>query len=205
MKQLIALGGGGFSMEPKNPLLDDYLLKQADVSSPKICFLPTASGDSATYIERFYEAFRQKSCQPSYVNLLLLWKHWGIDTFLKEAYENGTILAGLSAGSICWFENGITDSYGEGLEPVKGLGFLPGSHAPHYDGERERRPMFQQLIRTKKIPGGIAADDGVGLHYRDGTLHTIVRSRPNVYAYAVRFIDGRLSEQQLEAIDLNEL
>lgn len=205
MKQLIALGGGGFSMEPKNPLLDDYLLKQADVSSPKICFLPTASGDSATYIERFYEAFRQKSCQRRTVNLLLLWKHWGIDTFLKEAYENGTILAGLSAGSICWFENGITDSYGEGLEPVKGLGFLPGSHAPHYDGERERRPMFQQLIRTKKIPGGIAADDGVGLHYRDGTLHTIVRSRPNVYAYAVRFIDGRLSEQQLEAIDLNEL
>ncbi|MBG9784948.1 peptidase E [Shouchella lehensis] len=233
MKQLIALGGGGFSMEPENPLLDDYLLKQADASSPKVCFLPTASGDSATYIERFYHAFRKKSCTPSHlslfkpptrdlrsfilekdivyvgggntVNLLLLWKHWGIDIYLKEAYENGTILAGLSAGSICWFEYGITDSYGEGLEPVKGLGFLPGSHAPHYDGEHERRPLFHQFIRTKKIEGGIAADDGVGLHYRDGTLHTIVRSRPNVHAYDVRLIDGKLSEQPLEAIDLNEL
>ncbi|MFS0788166.1 peptidase E [Shouchella sp. 1P09AA] len=227
MRQIIALGGGGFSMEPDHPFLDDYILQQANMANPKICFLPTASGDSAGYIERFYNAFESKPCTTSHlslfkpptrdlrsfilekdvvyvgggntVNMLLLWKHWGLDKILKEAYEQGTILTGLSAGSICWFEEGITDSYGAGLEPINGLGFLSGSHAPHYDGEHERRPTFHRLINEKRIKHGIAADDGVGLHYQNGSLTTIIKSRKDAHAYSVQINHGDIEEKQLES------
>ncbi len=139
MKQIIALGGGGFSMEPENSLLDKYILQQSMKKNPKICFLATASGDSENYISRFYHFFEKQDCQPSHLslfnpstrniesflldkdiiyvgggntkNLLVLWKEWGLDTILKKAWEQGIILAGISAGSICWFEEGVTDSY----------------------------------------------------------------------------------------------
>ncbi|MFB4213268.1 Type 1 glutamine amidotransferase-like domain-containing protein [Shouchella sp. JSM 1781072] len=233
MKQIIALGGGGFSMEPEHPFLDDYILQQADTPNPKICFLPTASGDSAGYIERFYNAFESKPCTSSHlslfkpptrdlrsfilekdvvyvgggntVNMLLLWKHWGLDKILEEAYEQGTILTGLSAGSICWFEEGITDSYGAGLEPISGLGLLSGSHAPHYDGEHERRPTFQRLISETRIQAGIAADDGVGLHYKNGSLAAIIKSRKNAHAHRVEVVHGAVKETRLKSIYLGDV
>jgi len=213
MKQIIALGGGGFSMEPENPLLDQYILKQAKKITPKICFLATASGDSENYISRFYQFFEKQDCQPSHLslfnpptrdlerfllekdiiyvgggntkNLLVLWQEWGIDTIIRKAWEQGIVLAGISAGSICWFEEGVTDSYGDGLEPLKCLGLLKGSNCPHYDGESERRPAYQQLIATKRITPGIATDDGVALHFIDQELSHIVSSRPNAKAYKV--------------------
>jgi len=213
MKQIIALGGGGFSMEPENPFLDQYILKQAKKITPKICFLATASGDSENYISRFYQFFEKQDCQPSHLslfnpptrdlerfllekdiiyvgggntkNLLVLWQEWGIDTIIRKAWEQGIVLAGISAGSICWFEEGVTDSYGDGLEPLKCLGLLKGSNCPHYDGESERRPAYQQLIATKRITPGIATDDGVALHFIDQELSHIVSSRPNAKAYKV--------------------
>lgn len=134
MRQIIALGGGGFSMEPDNPLLDLYILKQAKKAKPKICFIPTASGDSDNYISRYYNFFNQQDCKPSHLslfepltrelescilekdivyvgggntkNLLALWKEWGLDAILRKAWDEGVILAGLGAGSICWFEEG---------------------------------------------------------------------------------------------------
>ena len=215
MKQIIALGGGGFSMEPENPLLDQYILKQAKRSTPKICFLATASGDSENYISRFYQFFEKQDCQPSHLslfnpptrdlesfllekdiiyvgggntkNLLILWQEWGVDTIVRKAWEQGIVLAGISAGSICWFEEGVTDSYGDGLEPLKCLGLLKGSNCPHYDGESERRPAYQQLIATKRITPGIATDDGVALHFIDQELSHIVSSRPNAKAYKVDY------------------
>jgi len=215
MKQIIALGGGGFSMEPENPLLDQYILKQAKRSTPKICFLATASGDSENYISRFYQFFEKQDCQPSHLslfnpptrdlesfllekdiiyvgggntkNLLILWQEWGVDTIVRKAWEQGIVLAGISAGSICWFEEGVTDSYGDGLEPLKCLGLLKGSNCPHYDGESKRRPAYQQLIATKGITPGIATDDGVALHFIDQELSHIVSSRPNAKAYKVEY------------------
>lgn len=213
MKQIIALGGGGFSMEPENPLLDQYILKQAKRATPKICFLATASGDSENYISRFYQFFEKQDCQPSHLslfnpptrdlesfllekdiiyvgggntkNLLILWQEWGVDKIVRKAWEQGIVLAGISAGSICWFEEGVTDSYGDGLEPLKCLGLLKGSNCPHYDGESERRPAYQQLIATNQITPGIATDDGVALHFIDQELSHIVSSRPNAKAYKV--------------------
>lgn len=213
MRQIIALGGGGFSMEPENLLLDRYILKQCKKKKPKICFIGTASGDAEEYIEQFYKSFRLESCEPTHLslfkphtrnikefimkqdiiyvgggntkNLMVLWREWELDVAIRQAYDQGTILAGLSAGSLCWFEEGVTDSYGSGLEPISCMGILRGSHCPHYDGEEARRPAYQALIREGIIVSGYAADDGVGLHFIDEELHSIVSSRPNAHGYRV--------------------
>lgn len=225
MRQIIALGGGGFSMEPDNPLLDLYILKQAKKAQPKICLIPTASGDSDSYISRYYNFFDQQSCKPSHLslfkpptrdiesyilekdiiyvgggntkNLLALWKEWGLDGILRKAWDQGIVLAGLSAGSICWFEDGVTDSYGDGLEPLKCLGFLSGSNCPHYDGETERRPAYHKLIESKRIKPGVATDDGVAIHYKEHEISRIVSSRPDAKAYSVS-LEKKIIETELQ-------
>ncbi|MGE7770131.1 Type 1 glutamine amidotransferase-like domain-containing protein [Viridibacillus arvi] len=224
MKQIIALGGGGFSMEPENPLLDSYILTQSKEINPKICFTPTASGDADNYIARFYDFFKTQNCKPTHLslfnpptrdleefilekdiiyvgggntkNLLILWREWGLDKILKKAWEKGIVLAGISAGALCWFEEGITDSYGDGLEPIQCLGFLNGSHCPHYDGEKDRRPSYHQLIETQRIKTGVAVDDGVAIHYIDDEIAKIVSSRPKAKAYQV-FLENKVVEKQL--------
>jgi len=225
MKQIIALGGGGFSMEPENPLLDSYILNQLGKTNPKICFIPTASGDSDSYISRYYNFFEQQNCRPSHLslfkpptrdlesfvldkeiiyvgggntkNLLVLWKEWGLDIIIRKAWEEGILLAGISAGSICWFEEGVTDSYGDGLESIKCLGLLKGSNCPHYDGEVDRRPSYHELIASRKIQGGIATDDGVAIHYIGQEIKKIVSSRVSSKAYRVSY-DDKLVETELE-------
>ena len=225
MRQIIALGGGGFSMEPDNPLLDLYILKQVKKTKPEICFIPTASGDSDDYISRYYKFFNQQNCNPSHLslfapptrdlegfilekdivyvgggntkNLLALWKEWGLDDILKKAWNQGVILAGLSAGAICWFEEGVTDSFGDGLEPIKCLGFLNGSSCPHYDGDLARRPAFHKLIESKKIQSGIGIDDGAAIHYKEGEIFKIVSSRPSAKAYRVSY-EKKIIETELQ-------
>ncbi|WP_422462385.1 MULTISPECIES: Type 1 glutamine amidotransferase-like domain-containing protein [unclassified Endozoicomonas] len=222
-QQIIALGGGGFSME-SSPVLDDYILRQGG-NNPRICFLGTASGDSESYITRFYQRFAQRECQPCHlelfrrdgrdieaflcsqdviyvgggntVNMLAIWQLHGVDQALKKALNSGTVLCGLSAGSICWFETGVTDSFGGDLQPYPCLGFLPGSHCPHYDGEKNRRPAYQELIKHGRLSPGIAADDGVGLHYINGELSRVVSSRPGAAAYRVEMEAGQLVETRL--------
>ena len=222
MKQIIALGGGGFSMEPDNPLLDLYILEQSPKETPKICFIPTASGDADGYIARFYDFFEQQNCEPTHLslfkpptqeleefvlsqdivyvgggntkNLLALWREWGLDRIIEKAWNQGVVLAGISAGSICWFEQGVTDSYGDELHPLACLGFLPGSNCPHYDGETHRRPTFQRLLKEGQIKPGLAADDGVALHFIEQDLHSVVSSRPDAKAYRV----GEGYEHELE-------
>jgi peptidase E len=130
-------------------------------------------------------------------NLLALWKEWGLDTILRKAWNQGILLAGISAGSICWFEEGVTDSYGEGLEPLNCLGFLKGSNCPHYDGEAARRPTYHKLIGDKKIQSGIAADDGVAIHYIEQEIHNIVSSRPTSKAYRLSY-ENKVIEAELQ-------
>lgn len=212
-------------MEPENPLLDLYVLLQSGKSNPSICFLPTASGDAENYIARFYDAFNQHNCNPSHLslfkpptrdledfilskdiiyvgggntkNLLILWKEWGLDQILKKAWDQGIVLAGISAGSICWFEEGVTDSYGDKLEPIKALGFLKGSNCPHYDAEAERRPAYHKMIETGMIQSGIAADDGVAVHFIEQEITRIVSSRPNAKAYQVS-LENTVVERELQ-------
>jgi dipeptidase E len=227
MKQIIAMGGGGFSMEPENKKLDLYILAQTKAEKPNICFIPTASGDAEGYIERFYKAFETENCVPAHLslfsppqnleefvkkqdvfyvgggntkNLLALWREWGLDQLLKNAYEEGKVLAGLSAGSLCWFEEGVTDSFGP-LRGLQCLGFLSGSHCPHYDGEDERRPAYHRLIMEGLKPG-FAADDGAALHFINGKLHRAVSSREQAKAYYVELKNEKIIESVLDLLFL---
>ena len=227
---IVAMGGGGFSMEPDNPLLDDYTLDLARTARgrerPRVCFLATASGDTPGYIADFYAALARRS-EASHLslfvrtvddierhlldqdviyvgggnteNMLAVWRVHGVDRALRAAWESGVVLTGLSAGSLCWFETGTTDSYGAGLAPLSsGLGFLPGSHAPHYDGESTRRPHYQKLIAEGVLPAGYAADDGVALVFRGTQLDEVVASRPGARAYRIeRGLDGKAIETEL--------
>lgn len=126
-------------------------------------------------------------------NLLVLWKEWGLDHILKKAWENGIILAGLSAGAICWFEEGVTDSAGP-LTGLKSLGFLQGSFCPHYDGEKDRRPTYHHMISEKALSSGYAADDGAALHFIDDHFFQAVSSRSDANAYQVVLHENEISE-----------
>ena len=210
---VVAMGGGGFSMEPSNPLLDNYVLSLTGVARPRICFVATASGDAAEYIERFYAAFAPKRCAVSHLplfrrsgesprahllaqdviyvgggntaNLLAVWRVHGVDKAMLEAHAAGVVLAGVSAGMICWFEESLTDSYGP-VAPLKdGLGLLRGSACPHYDGEADRRPAYRRLVGSGALAPGVAADDGAALVYRNGAFSEAVSSRPGAGAWRV--------------------
>jgi peptidase E len=117
-------------------------------------------------------------------NAIAVWRAHGFDTILREAWDRGVLLAGWSAGMICWFEHGVTDSFGPELAPMECLGFLPGSACPHYGGEERRRPVFTQLV-AEGLPAGIAADDDVGLVYAGTELREIVTSHAGATAYRV--------------------
>jgi peptidase E len=232
---IVAMGGGGFSMEPDNPLLDAYVLDLArgaasragrDGARPGVCFLPTASGDAEAYIAEFHRTFdgvaeashlllfnRTETEIAGFIgaqdaiyvgggnteNMLAIWRIHGVDLALRAAWERGTVMAGLSAGSLCWFESGTTDSYGPQLAILSGgLAFLAGSHCPHYDGEPGRRPLYQRLIGEGRLPAGYAADDGAALVFRGTDLAECISSRPSAGCYRVeRRLDGRAAETPL--------
>jgi dipeptidase E len=227
-RHIVAMGGGGFSMEPENPLLDDFVVELARARSglerPRVCFIPTASGDAPMYVRNFYDAFAGKaeaSWLPLFTrdrrdlrafllaqdavyvgggnteNMLAIWRVHGVDAILREAWEAGVVMAGLSAGALCWFEAGSTDSLGPDLTPFDdGLGFLQGSHCPHYDGEALRRPSYQRLV-AEGLPAGVAADDGAALHFVGRDLTEVVTSRPEAGAYRVELVAGNVVETRL--------
>jgi dipeptidase E len=223
-RQIVAFGGGGFSQESGNPLLDDYVLEQTGKKRPKVCFLATASGDSDDYVVRFYKEFgarteashlglfkRRRGIADvrehllaqdliyvgggSLVSLLGVWHGHGIDAILRDAWRKGIVLCGLSAGALCWFDQALTAYYGP-PERLRGLGMLPWSFTAHYDSEPERRDEFQRGIAAGMRPG-FAADDGAALHFVGTELHKVVSSRPNAHGYAVSREGSRVIEQQL--------
>ena len=228
-KQIICIGGGGFSTK-ENPLMETYILGQSGKKKPKVCFVGTASGDPEWYKRMFYSSFKKLDCVPSdlslfkppvgslekyvlgkdvmYVgggntrNLLALWKLWGLDKIMKKALDNGIVLCGASAGSICWFEEGVTDSWTKPLMPLKCLGFLKGSNCPHYDSEKNRRPSYQRMLAQKKIKGGYAAEDGVAIHFINGAIARFVSSRPQSKAYKVGLQKGKVVEKVIEPNNL---
>ena len=183
------MGGGGFSMEPENPLLDAYVLSHARTRRPRVCFLGTAGGDAPTYAASFFRAFarhhdavpvdlplfdRQVRDLRSFLlaqdvvyvgggntaNLLAVWHVHGLPAILREALDGGAVLCGISAGMNCWFQASTTDSFG---------------------------PLFRRLVEEGALPPGYAADDGAALRFdAGGTLVEAVASRPDARAYFVR-------------------
>jgi peptidase E len=227
--QIVALGGGGFSMEAGNPLLDDYVLSLTGRERPKVCFMPTASGDADHYIVRFYREFSARGAEVSHVSLfrrdkgsgavegdlaghllqqdliyvgggsvislLGAWLAHGMDTMLEAAWRNGTILCGLSAGSLCWFEEAVTAFHGP-PQRVRGLGFLPHSNCVHYDGEPARREEYHAYVGDDMI-AGYGVDDGAALRFVGGELHEAVSSRPKAGAHRVEAVGGEVIETAL--------
>jgi peptidase E len=200
------MGGGGFTMQERSPSLDRYVLTLTEKTVPRICFLPTASGDPFEQTTRFHERFSAWPCEPSilslfhlgrdridpvahllaqdaiYVgggsmrNMLAVWREHGVDGTMRIAWEQGTVLAGLSAGAMCWFEGGVSRS-GGAPEPVAGLGLLPGSLSVHLDGESERLPVYRAAVAGGELPPGYAADDGAALLFTGRALAKCVASR----------------------------
>src|SRR5688572_6575667 len=213
-RQIIAIGGAALPPELDNLLLVDYFLRQTGKKRPKVCFIPTAGGDSENHRLRFYAGLARFSCIPSHLplfartprnlesllleqdalfvgggntrSMLAVWREWGLDAHLRTAWERGVVLGGVSAGAICWFERGVTDSVAGPLTAMDCLGFLSGSCCPHYDSEPLRRPTFRRMVARGAIPDGVAADDGAALHYIGGKLARVVASRPRARAYHVR-------------------
>jgi peptidase E len=224
---IFAMGGGGFTMEPGNPLLDDFVLSLAGCDMPRILFLPTASGDTTAQINAFKARFTDRTSVPEYLslfrlrestrtlqetvlaqdivyagggsmrNLLAIWHAHGLDRLLVDAWQQGTVLAGLSAGAMCWFHAGITRSSGP-PEPIAGLGLLEGSLTVHADGEPERLPVWLAAVRQGTLPGGWAVDDGVGLLFRGKRLERVVSSRPGAAAQRVDAVEGELVRHRLQ-------
>ncbi|MER5448602.1 peptidase E [Streptomyces sp. NPDC002766] len=228
-RRRVALLGGGFSTDDDG-LLDDWMLSHVRTDWPRICFLPTASGDAPAYVEQFLDAFRpRRHCMPSvlplfhrelddealrahllaqdvvYVgggntaNMLAVWRVHGVDRLLREAYDRGTLLCGISAGANCWAESSHTDSFGPLTFLRDGLGLVPGSVCPHYDGEPGRRPSYRSAVAAGSLPPGWALDDGTGVLFTDGRPTETVTRLPHARVHRVE-PDGRggADEQELE-------
>ncbi|GHJ41005.1 peptidase E [Streptomyces sp. TS71-3] len=210
----LALLGGGFSTDDDR-LLDGWLLGHARAGRPKVCFVPTASGDAPAYIEKFRAAFGPDDCEPGvlalfqrelsddelrtfllaqdvvYVgggntaNLLAVWRTHGVDRLLGEAHDRGTLLCGISAGANCWAQGSHTDSFGPLTSLPDGLGLLPGSVCPHYDGEPGRRSSYLAAVASGALPAGWALEDGVGALFADGALAEAVTRAPRARLFRV--------------------
>jgi dipeptidase E len=221
--QILAMGGA-----PLDPL-SRLLLELTGKRDPRVCWLGQATGEAPETLVRFYELFPSDRCRPSHVrlfgiprpgwrahllaqdaifvgggntaNMLAVWRVHGVDRALREAWEAGIVLGGVSAGAICWFEAGVTDSFRAELDGIACLGFLAGSACPHYDGEEERRPAYHRLVGGG-FPAGYAADDGVGLRFAGTELAEAVTAREGAAAYRVELLAGEVRETPLETRSL---
>ena len=223
-RQIIAIGGGGFYRDAENLELERYVIRQTNGDKPKVAFVPTASGEPDNYLVNFYSAFLKLGCQPSHLtffkrtpelrayllaqdviyvgggntkSMLAVWRDWGVPELLREAWQSGIVSTGVSAGAICWFEQGVTDSFAAGLLPLDGLGFLPGSCCPHYDGETQRRPVYHQFLAAGELAAGVAIEDWVGVHFKGTEIHRVIASREGARAYSVRSVYGSVQEVPL--------
>ncbi|HWP57781.1 MAG TPA: peptidase E [Candidatus Acidoferrales bacterium] len=227
--QIIAIGGGGFYRDPENLALERYLIEQANVANPGVAFVPTASGEPDNYLVSFYSAFLRLGCRPAHLSffkrtrdlrsfllaqdviyvgggntktMLAVWREWGMPELLREAWQSGIVLAGVSAGAICWFEQGVTDSFADSLRPLDCLGFLSGSCCPHYDGEPERRPSYHRLLAAGEIAAGVAIEDWTAVHFKGVEFHRAVSAHGGTKAYRVRVVNGSVEEVALPVDDL---
>jgi dipeptidase E len=219
-RQIVAVGGGKFCDAQAR-----YLVELTGRDRPRTLYIGTAMAEDPGSALRVYDSFggvadisrleffpwppedlRSVVLGADLIfvgggntaNMLAIWRVHGVDELLREALDAGIVLSGSSAGGICWFEQGMTDSFGPQLEQMDCLGFLGGSFCPHYDDEEQRRPRYHELLREGLAPG-YAADAGVGLHFVDGELRDAVACDEGSQAYRVELRDGEVVETPLEA------
>ena len=228
-RNIIAIGGGGFGANPGQGIIEDYILKQTKKKNPKICFIPTATGDNEAYKVNYYSTFTNLDCCPTHLDffkrtpdlkdlifnqdvifvgggntksMLAVWKEWGLDKILKKAYKNGVVMSGVSAGAICWFQNGITDSWASGLKIMPCLNFIKGTCCPHYDEEPERRPAVKKLLQSNKTKDVFAVDGGAALHIKDEKIFKSVVFRKEKSSYLVLQDGKEINEKSFKKIKL---
>jgi peptidase E len=224
-RRIVGFGGRSHAAPGEPSKLDEYVLRLTEREHPKVLYLPTPAADADALIVSFYERFRGRA-EPSHLklfgtpdaaswrphllqqdaicvsggntaNALAVWRTHGMDVMLREAWESGILLFGASAGMICWFECSVTDSFGPALAGLHdGLGFLPGSACPHYDGEERRRPVYQQLVASG-FPPGFALDEMAGAHFEGTTLKEVVTEAEGHDAYRVQLVDGQVRETRI--------
>ena len=224
-RNIIAIGGGGFGANPGQGVIENYILKQTKKKNPRICFIPTATGDNEAYKVSFYSTFTNLNCYPSHLDffkrtpdlnelilnqdaifvgggntksMLAVWKEWGLDKILKKAYLNGTVMSGVSAGAICWFQNGITDSWASNLKMMPCLNFVKGTCCPHYDEEPERKPAVRNLLLRNKIKNVYAVDGGAALHIKDEKIFKSVIFKKNKSSYLVDIKKKNINEKSFK-------
>jgi peptidase E len=214
-----------------SPLVDYAFELAGSPARPRLCYLGTASGDSVVGTSAIYGAFAGSDVVVSHLalfpmpnvddiaghllaqdvvwvgggsvaGLLAMWRLHGLDDILREAWTAGVVLAGISAGSLCWHVGGTTDSFGPDLRPITdGLALLPYSNGVHYDSEEQRRPLYQRVVGDGTLPAGYATDDGVGLHYRGLELVEVVADTAGKAAYQVEPDgDGGAKETPIEPL-----
>jgi dipeptidase E len=221
--RILAIGGASLGPTSTDGPLHQHVLDLTGRERPRICFVGTASGEDAHDRAAFYETFARRAeathldlfgrrvddiegflseQDAIYVgggniaNMLAIWRVHGVDRALKGAWERGVVLAGSSAGAMCWFEAGLTDSFGPDLDPLRdGLKLLRGSFCPHYDSESLRRPRYEELVGSGALPDGYAADDGVGLLFEGRALVEAVASLPGAHGYRVERRRGTSVEE----------
>jgi peptidase E len=206
---ILALGGKALE-----PAVVRHALDWTGRPAPRVVHLPTATGDDPRMVMAFHEVLGDLGVPGRHVllhgvpradwrelvdaadaicvtggntaNMLAVWRVHGMDAAVRAAHDRGAVLWGASAGMICWFECGVTDSFAPTLQPLHdGLGLVHGSACPHYDGESQRRPTYERLVATGELPAGLAADDGVGLELVGGVLRGVVTAVDGATAYRV--------------------
>ena len=222
---IIAIGGGGFGRNPNHRKIEKYILKLTGKEKPNIVFIPTASAENQAYIIQFYKCFTKMSCEPSHVtffqrtpkldsiinkadviyvgggntkSMLAVWQEWKLDKLLLKAYNNGKILSGVSAGAICWFEQGITDSWASNINVMDCLGFLPEMACPHYQEEKDRRPDVHKMLKQGKCGPGWAIDGGAAVHFKNGKYYKSIQFYSDSYVHYVSIKNGVVNEYKKE-------
>ena len=225
--QIIPIGGGGFGIKPN---IEEYIINQSNVSKPNICFIPTASAEDKAYTVRYYSTFSKFNCNTTHLNffqrtprldslinkqdiiyvgggntksMLAVWKEWKLDKLLLKAYQRGAILCGVSAGAICWFENGVTDSCASNLNVIECLGFIKGTNCPHFNTESDRKPSVDNFLISKKINSCLASDDGSALHFKNGELITAISFYKKANSYKLNLnSDDTIKQEVIENIEI---
>jgi dipeptidase E len=225
-RHVVAIGGGGMGDEAGDHALRTYLLALTSKREPKLCFVGTASGDDDAYADSFARSFDGMRCEVSrltvlkpmdrstedhlaaqdvvYVGggnafyMLVLWRAYGVDAQLRRAWERGAVMCGVSAGSMCWFDDGIRAISVSEFEPLSPfLGLLPGSSCPHYSSQPARRDAYLAMVGDGRLPPGYAIGDGAALHFVGTDLAETVTFRPNAAAYRVQRVGERPVETPL--------
>ena len=229
MRHIIAIGGGGFGRNPGEGYIEQYILDQTNKDNPNICFIPTATGDNEAYKVNYYSTFSKLNCNPVHLDffkrtpdleklisqqdaifvgggntksMLAVWKDWGLDNLLHQAYKDGVVMSGVSAGANCWFERAVVDSWENDLKVIECMGFVKGNYCPHYDEEPLRRPSVKSFLEEDVLESCYASEGNAALHIKNEEEYLSVNFGKEKNSYLVSLDEKNVKELAFESLSL---